>query len=213
MSFLLAAQVMARRMPSAERRRVAGFLEANQAGWFKDACDRLADVDLPLVLGLPQDLPPPRALPVVEAHAVRPSLSVVPPVAEVHPLEQRRPGFRVVANDAVAGAARWSMLGLIAGVISIGLWPQVGPGAAFLGGGLTGAVFGFVRGRRRSKLSCADCERVLEEGQTFCPGCGVQFVRDLENRDQRLDAREALERKERASLAHVVTARDDADMP
>jgi len=62
---------------------------------------------------------------------------------------------------------------------------------------VTGFALGFAVGGTRPLYRCATCESFLDATATLCPVCGGTIAGDIADRNQRLDAEEALEAAER----------------
>jgi hypothetical protein len=206
MSFLLAAQVVARGMSSAERRRLAGMLETNQAAYFKAACDALGKSDVVTRLALPLrgTWPAPRAArpePLVD----RPQLVVVRDDEVLAALQDEEPAaplagiaiFRVSHHTGGRRLDGFGFLGLVAGMF--GLIGHISPWGILVGM-FVGAVYGWWSGwrARRDRCSEPECQQVLAEGLVVCPGCGGTIRGRLASANERLAAREDLEAAERA---------------
>jgi hypothetical protein len=196
MSFLLGAQVVARGLPAGERRRIARFLEPNQAAAFQAACSALDRAALLERLGLPPEAewpavvppaprpfdtsadPPPPDLPAL-AQAARQQQNTGVPVFRVGRHAQTR--YLVLAFLPAAGAA------VLAGWAAS---PLAGLAAA-CGVMIASGVLG--RRRRHDRCSEPDCSAVIPANAERCPGCGGTISGRIEKQDDRLAARDELE--------------------
>jgi hypothetical protein len=204
MSFLLAAQVVARGASASERRRIAGMLETNQAAYFKAGCEALGSRDIATLLGLPLrgTWPAPRPArpePLVE----RPRLALVRDdeiAAEIEDEPQARLSgmaiFRVSHHFGERRMFGFGFLGLVAGLLA--LIKHVPPWGILVGM-LTGAAYGWWSGwrARRDRCSEPECQHALAEGLVVCPGCGGTIRGRIASANHRLAAREDLEAAER----------------
>jgi hypothetical protein len=212
MSFLLAAQVVARGLDAAERRRIAGLLETNQAAFFKRACKTLDADNLIERLGLParESWPPAASGPATTESAGTWLTPVVAKITSevVEPDDdpptrpnEGRPVFRVPKTRA----GRWSGIGLALGAVAaIGVmvaqrrFHAPVPTAFAILALPTGAVLGWIAGRRRRRLICSDpsCKHALADQET-CPGCGGEICGTIAHENDRLEAEEAVTRTTR----------------
>jgi hypothetical protein len=212
LTFLLAAQAVARGAGWRERRRILADLEPNQAGAFAAGLRALRPEAEALRrrLGGPsvEERPPPRALP-----------SVAPPVAPVaHPdfpdapgaWNAGRPVFRV-PRSRLAPLVGMPLAAVIPGVLFAVLAGSALGGAP---GAQIGAVVGLVaspllglwlgaRAARRVQDDCSDpdCKASLPAGVQECPVCGGVISGTIRRPEDRLEAEEALRssRRPRAS--------------
>jgi hypothetical protein len=196
MSFLLACQAVARGLPAGEVRRIAGLLEANQAGSFKAACKMLERSELlaRLKLPLPADwpaVPAARPVPFDTTHDPPPPDPALHQVVASGAQHQGLAVFRV--GQTAAGV--FTAVGLALG-IPIALLIAVagsGWGAVFALGGtmLVGRALGKQRGHDR--CSEPECNTVIPDDVSLCPGCGGTVSGRIAHVNDRLAAREELE--------------------
>jgi hypothetical protein len=195
MSYLLAAQVMARGTRPEERRSVRRLLEPNQADFFAAACEQLeADTTLTRRLGLRASGPRPAKTiqrPAPPPIAPRPSKRPAP--APVH-FNSGLPTFRVRRTQAHA----YGLLGFIGGIIigsPYGFYR--GTGAALLVAvviSVAGWITGLWRGHRIRWDYCSDpdCSAELAPDLVMCPGCGGSIRGEIASQHDRYDAAERM---------------------
>jgi hypothetical protein len=196
MSFLLAVQVVVRGISSAERRRLAGHLEANQAGSFNAACAALDRDTLIDRLGLP----PRERWPQVIAPSPQPfDTRNDPPLpdlgAQAAAARQVRlqdfPIFRVRHRATVRWAAFGMPIGIVAAIVVGRLTMDWSAVYLLLAAPLAGALLG--RRRTHDRCSEPECTWVIPDDATTCPGCGGSVAGRIKHPNQRLAAREDLE--------------------
>jgi hypothetical protein len=193
-AFLLAIQMAARDLSSAERRHILKRLETDQAAFTKSALEAVWDNQpdimeaLQLKPGAGSDVP--KRLeevlrPLPEYAAPEPG-TIVNSGNEPERFNLGRPVFRVPANRA-----HWhGLIGLFAGIllgVTIAVFVQI-PLVAFLAT-LLGAVIGLVHGYRSRFEVCSDpeCETVLGDDPT-CPKCGGFIAGSIRHAEERFDA-------------------------
>jgi len=203
MSYLLAAQLVARAATSSEVRAVAKILETNQATYLAAAIRELDGDALRTQLGLPdrgswpaRRQPPPDTGSVAMklVTALRPEVALIPmAIAKVAPTGGRNVGHPVFRMKRTrAGMA--GFIGLfVAMVPMIALAVKGYAGLAvgvLVGTSLACAVFG----SRMRRDECADsrCNRFLPPGIERCPGCGGTIAGTLLRGENRLEAEERL---------------------
>lgn len=195
MSFLLAAQAVARGLGAAERRRLCADLETTQAAHFHAAWKALdaAPEGLLQRLGLPdrRTWPAPASVP-----ACAPSLlDSAPPAPSAQPLafNEGRPVFRV--RERRTSLRRLCLLASLVGLLYYGL-ARPEHRMAILFAALS-ALLLVVEILRRGRLqdACSDprCKAPLPAGARTCPGCGGTIAGMIRHRDQRLQAEESLQ--------------------
>ncbi len=224
MSFLLAAQVTARGGAAGERRRIAGMLETNQAAYFKAACEALAGQDVAMRLGLPARTvwPAPRApqpAPLADAdgddadadadaedEAIPPRDPAAEEIAAIRGRNRGLAIFRVRAHAAGLFTAGFVIVAAVVGIFLM-VRRTIEPTGWMAMMALAAAV-GWWVGRRREWDSCSepDCTAVLPADAQTCSGCGGTIRGRIRVRDERLEAREALEQDARR---HLVVVRED----
>jgi hypothetical protein len=121
--------------------------------------------------------------------------------------------FRVAETRLRGHAVVGALLGLIGGVAVLGGLGPVGPGvtlAVGLAPVVMGFAFGCAVGGTRTLYRCATCESFLDAAAADCPACGGTIAGDIANRNQRLDAEEALEAAEHGAPARSSDDLDDA---
>jgi len=210
MSFLLAAQAVARGLSWAQRRRQAGLLEANQAGYFKTACAALDRGVVIERLGLSH---PGKWPPVVPPAPIAFDTSNDPPAPPPPP--PRDPGiqgeyegmpvFRVAHSRAIPLTFAGAAVGIGASVTI----PSELTSATIVASMICAALLGTVVGKRlrRDRCSEPECRTTIPADSAHCPGCGGVVSGRIANADDRLGAREDLE----AAAAGVPGASHDED--
>lgn len=203
LSFLLAAQCVARQLPETEIKRIARSLQANQAGFFREALAQLrtAEPSVATVLRLPP----------AEQWGEGPSLSMLtgsldddegPDVtSEIRRDEDRgvlgmnegKPVFRVERSKALRLAKMLALpvvlLGLLAGRMQMGvdieMW-KVGVAAAVLG------ALGLAVGRLLPDSRCSEpkCATPLPPEAEVCPRCAGIVAGVIHHPKERLAAEE-----------------------
>ena len=183
MSFLLAAQLMARGLPLSRCKAIARLLETNQADYLPRIVRHLSErrPELLLTLGLPPDA----------AGVAVPDLAPF-----TRPLDGSERKISVTAEEALPsqpvavddhrvfalreGPAPLMIIGLAGGLLC--LWLIVvlfedGPLVRFLGAGLGAAVPLYLLMRKRA-YRCSDhaCTARIPPGATTCPGCGYPIA-------------------------------------
>ncbi|HLK90683.1 MAG TPA: hypothetical protein VKZ18_12350 [Polyangia bacterium] len=198
MSFLLACQVVARDLPAAESRRIAGLLETNQAAYFRAACKALDRDELRQRL----KLPPPGTWPVVAAPHPQPfDTSGDPPAPEPGAVEIAAnrgrnaglPVFRVGHTKQAATTLLSLALAIPAAIAGAWLSPWAAVGAFLV---TSIAVHKFGGGERYDRCSEPDCNQIIPADAAHCPGCGGTVSGRIDNANERLAAREALEEQD-----------------
>jgi hypothetical protein len=211
MCFLLAAQVVARRMESSEVRRLQGLLEPNQAASFRRALRELeSDVDaLAERLRIPSperwprpwtELPVPAAL--RAAPVSSPAREEAPQPSEP-PHNTGRPVFRHRRASAFAPLF-WPMGALLLSFVLKAVldtqWGLVLVPVALV------AALTF----KRDYCTGTACEAVLKKGLTECPMCGGTVAGVILRERDRFDAEAEYWRKVRAQGGQVPDEVDDA---
>jgi hypothetical protein len=204
MSYLLAAQLVARAATSSEVRAVAKILETNQATYLAAAIRELDGDELRTQLGLPdrggwppRRQPPPdtggAAMKLVTALRADGAPAIPMAIAKVAPTGGRnvgQPVFRMKRTRAgVAG-----FVGLFAAMV-----PMIALSVKGYAGLAVGVLVGTslacaVVGSRMRRDECADsrCSRILPPGIERCPGCGGTIAGTLLRGENRLEAEERL---------------------
>ena len=166
MSFLLAAQVAARRLGARERRRIEGLLEPNQAACFVAAWEQLAPDPDKLARRL--GLPPRETWP-----AARPIEEIVGSAREAPPRDDEGEGGHAV-RVLRRSRALYVLLGVVAGIVmAVVAGGQGVRGEVVLFLFVAGVAAGIALGVWVRTDRCSAClhplrRRPLEE----CPGCG-----------------------------------------
>ena len=197
MSFLLAAQVVARGIDSRGRSRIAGELEPNQSACFKAACKALSKDEGALTrrLGLPaRETWPRTALPELAPIEDDSPASSLVPARKRKPNEGRRV-FRVEQNKALTSAF-WGLV-CVAAAAGVALREMEADTLTMvvLAAAAFGGVSGYAFGKTRWVRFCSDptCEGSLEVGQETCPKCGGTVSGVIASAKERLAAEEALD--------------------
>lgn len=196
MSFLLAVQVVLRDCDQAERRRIAGQLETNQATYFRAACESLDRARLIDHLGLPPPAEWPTVTLDIPGSYERPD---DPPLADPVQEEQRAlrqrynglPTFRVRVDRADRYTFFSAAAGIGGAIALSGTLGDVGAAALVL----ASLAFGRWLGKRTCHDRCSepDCAWTISPTASTCPGCGGTISGRIAHEHQRLEAREALE--------------------
>lgn len=201
MSYLLAAQALARGMTARERKALSGRLDTNQAAFFEAACKSIGaeNIDgLRARLGVPapEKWPAPPDLDALTRPDPDTSGALVSRGRPDTPLaNQGRPVFRVVGHQGVSFTILFVLLGMFPAGIAFSF--TVGWTAAAMAGlGVIGYFVG--KARRRDECSDGQCGGPLARGLKECPKCGGKIVGEIERREDRLAALEALEDDRRA---------------
>jgi len=196
MSFLLAVQAVARGLPTAECRRIAGLLETNQAAYFKAACKTLDRSELAEHL----KLPPPTAWPTVAAPSPVPfdtSRDPPPPdpsVDETAAMRRRHEGLPVFRVETTA-AGQFTFIAMALATpaaILVGYSLHAGA-AAVLAAVAVVAARNAGKQRRYDRCSEPDCDTVIPRPAERCPGCGGLVSGRIRSQNDRLAAREDLD--------------------
>jgi hypothetical protein len=203
MSYLLAAQALARGMTARERKALSRRLQPNPAAVFETACESIGAGDIDALrarLGVPapEKWPAPPDL----AALTRPDPGVSGAlVAQERPsaelANRGRPVFRVVGHQGV----RFTVLFVLLGMFPAGIaWSFA---SAMTAATITGlGVIGYLLGKTRRRDECSDgaCGAPLPRGVKECPKCGGKIVGEIERPEDRLAALEKLE-EDRLALA------------
>ena len=196
MSYLLAAQLVARAATSGEVRAVAKILETNQATYLNAAIRELDGDELRTQLGLPERggwparrQPPPNTRSV----AIVIASSIPTAIAKVAPTGGRnvgQPVFRMKRTRAgVAG-----FVGLFVAMVPMIALSVKGYAGLAVGVLVGTSLVSAVLGSRIRREECADsrCSRILPPGIERCPGCGGTIAGTLLRDENRLEAEERL---------------------
>ena len=203
MSYLLAAQLVARAATSSEVRAVAKILETNQATYLAAAIRELDGDALRTQLGLPdrgswpaRRQPPPDTGSVAMklVTALRPEVALIPmAIAKVAPTGGRNVGHPVFRMKRT----RAGMAGFIG--LFVAMVPMIALAVKGYAGLAVGVLVGTslacaVLGSRMRRDECADsrCNRFLPPGIERCPGCGGTIAGTLLRGENRLEAEERL---------------------
>lgn len=216
MSYLLAAQAMAKGLTARERKGLSQQLDTNQAAYFEAACkaigvDEVEALRARLGVPAPEDWPAPPDL----TELTRPD-----PEAKAAPVASKRPSaklsnrgqpvLRVVAHQGLSMAVLFALPGaiLLEMVSSWGTWPTASSVAAL-------GVIGYLVGRARRRDECSDgrCGGPLAQGLKECPKCGGTIEGEIERHEDRLAALDALEDDRRALDAKNRALEDEIESP
>jgi hypothetical protein len=199
LTFLLAAQAVARRAGWRERGRLSGVLGPNQAALFRAARAALARREGEVVrrlrlsaarLGTPAPRPMRIVEPVVHGPTA-PAPRASPPARDVDvaggPV---RPTFRVTGR-------RKPMAGLTGAMVAaapFAIWALVTHGPWPLVLGAAPATWLAARWGRRRPDHCADpdCGAVLPDRSAWCPGCQRPIAGSIARAEDRLEAEDRL---------------------
>jgi hypothetical protein len=190
MSFLLAAQLRAREMPSEEHKKLLSHLEPDQQSYLKASLAVLDENMDPIALrlGLPprSDWPSPPATEVLQAPLARGSES--PDELPASP-KRRNKGNPVWAlHESAPGLPIFGFLmGIVLAAAIPGAWGMVAWGAC--------VALGMYMGRYWQKLTCTDtqCTMPLRKGEATCPGCGGTVMGVVGSQRERMELEERLE--------------------
>jgi len=185
MSFLLAAQVLARKVGFWERRRLVSLLEPNQASFFRRAFRQLRQrSDLAKLLSTePSPGSAERRLELVPTASEGPS-------GTFREFAGRFNAGRSVYRVKRSKALPYGFAGLVLGVAAgFGLWWLYGGAAGLFGAIGVGAFAGGVFGQRASSDHCSDpaCATNLVRGAHECPRCGGALRGAIRGPDERLE--------------------------
>jgi hypothetical protein len=189
MCFVLAAQVVARGLAPAERKRIASHLETNQAACFRAACDSLSRDALLERLGLPLPALHPRVRAIADVEfdeQLVEGLLASETEASDAPVDESPTGRleRRVPNGVVVIA------GWLAGGTAAVLLAGTNPGLA-VGVGLAAPLLAWLVAPRRLIDVCADrsCAAILPVDATRCPTCRRVIAARIASEADRLDLR------------------------
>lgn len=174
MSFLLAAQSVLRDAPKAERKRITGELERNQASAFKEAVRWLE----PRAESLRARLPTPHQE--SAARASRPAVSAAQQALRA-PVQLSMPVFRLKLRGFELGPRLLFglIMGMLFAMVASSAWPVIAV-----------PVLIFLLERFALPPFCSKCERRLWSHPDSCPKCGGIVVGDIERRRDVHDAEE-----------------------
>lgn len=192
-AYLLALQLQARG-DAAEKRRVLGHLEGNQADLTRAALAEIAKQQVELL--------PRLNLPVGPREHHRPRLEdILLPLAPVSSDFPEPVWVGINEGDIVFRLRKSApfvipgciFLGVLAGMLA-SLVIELSVTGQLLGGAVIGGLFGLrVHARLGEMCSDAECGTSLPPGIEKCPGCGGKIVGSIDKPSQKLEAREAYE--------------------
>jgi hypothetical protein len=204
LSFVLAAQAVARQLTSRSRGRLAALLESNQAEYFRAAVKHLSAADGELARRLcipPRETWPPapelgELVKPLENVPAPHSFEALPVQPKPDPREANRGRrvFRVTATHALRDAVLFTLAtGLTAGVLA----PALGSGGRSFWPWLlvpVGLALGWLNGRATPRNYCSDpeCAASLPPDVTLCSGCGGTVAGDISRPKDRLAAEDRL---------------------
>lgn len=185
MSFLLAAQIVARDLPQSRRKALARELEANQAEYMSRAIrhleerrpELLARLGLPSGLGTQEEVDLERFTRPLSVSEERISIQPDPDLFEEdgppnkdHTVFALREGLRYpIIIIMLAGA-----LGSWIGIVFTGGWEETSPLLLAVVVVLAGLALTLSTRERRYRCTDFECRTVIPPEATVCPGCGCR---------------------------------------